>query len=77
MRPPVGRPPTPLPRLTPRECEVLSWVAQGKSAWQVSEILAISERTVNEHVNHACKKLGSANRAHAVAVALRERIIEI
>jgi LuxR family quorum sensing-dependent transcriptional regulator len=73
----VGPPPRALPQLSPREREVLGWVAEGKSTWQISEVLGISERTVNEHVTHACKKLGAANRTHAVAVALRERIIEI
>jgi LuxR family quorum sensing-dependent transcriptional regulator len=73
----VGAPPSSLPQLSPREREVLSWVAAGKSTWQISEVLGISERTVNEHVVHACRKLGSANRTHAVAIALRERIIEI
>ena len=63
--------------LTPREIEVLAWVAQGKSAWEVGEILHIAKRTVDEHVRAAIRKLGAVNRTHAVAIALRDRIIDL
>ena len=63
--------------LTPREIEVLSWVAQGKSAWEVGEILRIAKRTVDEHVQTAVHKIGAVNRTHAVAIAVRDRIIAI
>jgi DNA-binding CsgD family transcriptional regulator len=62
--------------LTPREREVLTWVAKGKSAWEIGEILHITKRTVDEHVQTAARKLGAANRAQAVAVALLHRLIE-
>jgi DNA-binding CsgD family transcriptional regulator len=61
--------------LTPREREVLGWVALGKSTREISEILGIASRTVDEHVKAAGRKLDAANRTHAVAIALRERII--
>jgi LuxR family quorum sensing-dependent transcriptional regulator len=63
--------------LTAREREVLTWAAQGKSAFEIAEILAIAKRTVDEHVQIAARKLGAANRTHAVALALRDRLIEI
>lgn len=63
--------------LTAREREVLTWVAQGKSAFEIAEILHIAKRTVDEHVQIAVRKLGAANRTHAVAIALRDRLIEI
>src|SRR5215470_974203 len=63
--------------LTPREREVLNWVAQGKSAWEIGEILDIAKRTVDEHVQSAVRKLGAVNRTHAVALAVRDRVIEI
>jgi LuxR family quorum sensing-dependent transcriptional regulator len=63
--------------LTPREREVLAWVAQGKSAWEIGEILDITKRTVDEHAQTAVRKLGAVNRTHAVAIAVRERIIEV
>jgi LuxR family transcriptional regulator, quorum-sensing system regulator BjaR1 len=64
------------PLLTPRETEVLSWVAAGKTAWEIGEILKIAKRTVDEHVQSAAKKLGAVNRTHAVALAVRDRLIE-
>jgi LuxR family quorum sensing-dependent transcriptional regulator len=70
-------PPNGKPRLTVREREVLAWTAQGKSAWEIGEILAIAKRTVDEHAQTACRKLGAANRTQAVAIALREGIIDV
>jgi len=63
--------------LTPREREVLAWVAQGKSASEIAEILHIAKRTVDEHVQTAVRKLGALNRTHAVAIALRDAIIKV
>lgn len=63
--------------LTPREREVLAWVARGKSAWEIGEILDIAKRTVDEHVQSAVRKLGAVNRTHAVALAIRDQVIEI
>jgi LuxR family transcriptional regulator, quorum-sensing system regulator BjaR1 len=62
--------------LTAREREVLTWAAKGKSASQISQTLKISKRTVDEHTQTAARKLGAANRTQAVAIALRDRIIE-
>jgi DNA-binding CsgD family transcriptional regulator len=62
--------------LTSREIEVLTWVARGKSAWEIGEILQISKRTVDEHDKKATRKLGAVNRTQAAAVAVRERIID-
>jgi LuxR family transcriptional regulator, quorum-sensing system regulator BjaR1 len=63
--------------LTPREREVLTWVAQGKSACVIGKLLHITKRTVDEHVHAASRKLGALNRTHAVVIALQERIIEV
>jgi DNA-binding CsgD family transcriptional regulator len=63
--------------LTIREREVLVWAAQGKSSWEIGEILGISERTVNEHVQHACSKLDAVNRTQAIVTALCERLIAL
>jgi LuxR family quorum sensing-dependent transcriptional regulator len=65
------------PVLTAREQEVLAWVASGKSAWEIGEILNIAKRTVDEHAQTAFRKLGAVNRTHAVAIALRDRIIDV
>ena len=64
------------PQLTPREREVLQWVARGKPAWEIGEILKIGKRTVDEHAATAGRKLGAANRVHAIALALRGKLIE-
>jgi LuxR family quorum sensing-dependent transcriptional regulator len=73
----VGSLPCQRPQLTSREREVLVWAAQGKSAWEIGEILGIAKRTVDAHTQSASRKLGAANRTHAVAIALRERMISI
>jgi LuxR family quorum sensing-dependent transcriptional regulator len=62
-------------QLSPREREVLTWVADGKSAWEIGMILNISKRTADEHVKTAARKLGVRNRSHAVAIALKDRHI--
>jgi LuxR family quorum sensing-dependent transcriptional regulator len=63
--------------LTRREREVLTWAAHGRFASQISETLGISKRTVDEHTQTAARKLGAANRTQAVAIALRDRLIEL
>jgi LuxR family quorum sensing-dependent transcriptional regulator len=63
--------------LTSREIEVLQWVARGKSAWEIGGLLQIKKRTVHEHVQTTVRKMGAANRIHAVAMAIRDRIIEV
>lgn len=74
----LGRRPIPKKRLlTAREREVLRWVANGKSALEVGEILHITKRTVDEHVHTGMRKLGAMNWTHAVAIALRDGLIEL
>jgi DNA-binding NarL/FixJ family response regulator len=60
--------------LTPRETEVLSWIAKGKTNRDVGEILGMSPRTVNKHLEHVFEKLGVETRAAAAALASREMI---
>ncbi len=57
--------------LTPRETEVLSWIAKGKTNRDVGEILGMSPRTVNKHLEHVFEKLGVETRAAAAALASR------
>ncbi|WP_319526251.1 LuxR C-terminal-related transcriptional regulator [uncultured Desulfosarcina sp.] len=63
--------------LTSREKEVLNWIKEGKSSWEISQILRCSERTVNFHVSNIKAKLGVVNRAQAVAVGLRYGVIRL
>ena len=63
--------------LTAREIEVLGWAARGKSAREIAEILQITKRTVDAHVHSAIGKIGAVNRNNAVAIAIRDRIVEV
>jgi len=60
-----------IPALTPRELESLRWTMDGKTAWEVGNMLGISERTAALHINNATHKLGCANKHQAVLKALR------
>lgn len=61
--------------LTSRERDVLTWVAVGKTAWEIADLLGISSRTANAHITNARRKLGAVNRTQAVMIALRDQII--
>ncbi len=56
--------------LTSREAEVLLWISRGKQNREVSEILNISPRTVNKHLEQIFQKMGVENRASAAAIAV-------
>jgi DNA-binding response OmpR family regulator len=57
--------------LTPRETEVLAWLAKGKTNRDIADILGMSHRTVNKHLEHIFEKLGVETRAAAAALASR------
>jgi len=61
--------------LSPRERECLKWAAVGKSEWEISQILGISEHTSEKHLLNAKAKLGAVNRVQAVAEAIRRGYI--
>jgi DNA-binding NarL/FixJ family response regulator len=58
-------------RLTEREAEVLLWISRGKSNREISDILGISPRTVNKHLEQVFEKMGVENRASAAAAAVK------
>ena len=64
-----------IPRITEREIECLQWASIGKTAWEISMILSISERTVGFHLTNAATKLQANNRTHAVSIALKKGLI--
>lgn len=66
LNPRVSDAPDPLSR---RETEVLKWTADGKTAWEISQILRISESTVAFHLRNINSKLGSQTKVQAVALA--------
>jgi len=57
--------------ITKRESEVLLWVSYGKTSWEISQILAMSPRTVNKHLEQIFRKLGVDNRTSAAAISIR------
>ena len=57
--------------VTKRESEVLYWVSYGKTSWEISQILSMSPRTVNKHLEQIYKKLGVENRTSAAAISIR------
>jgi DNA-binding NarL/FixJ family response regulator len=57
--------------ITKRESEVLYWVSKGKTSWEISQILEMSPRTVNKHLEQIYKKLGVDNRTSAAAISIR------
>lgn len=56
-------------QLTDREIEVLKWTGDGKTSSEISDILNISERTVNFHIGNAINKLNTPNKTAAVIQA--------
>jgi LuxR family transcriptional activator of bioluminescence operon len=56
--------------LTERELECVFWACEGKTAWEMSQIVGVAERTINFHLTSVIKKLGASNRQHAVAKAV-------
>lgn len=69
-------PPPSLGSLSRREREVLSLVAAGARLQQIAEELTISPATVRTHIGNAHRKLGARNRAHTVALAMQQGMID-
>jgi DNA-binding CsgD family transcriptional regulator len=57
--------------LTAREAEVLLWLARGKSNRDIGDILGLSHRRANKHLEQIYAKLGVENHASAAALAVR------
>lgn len=56
--------------LTAREREVIAWAAEGKTIWETSMILGVSEPTVRFHLNNVINKMGASNKVSAVSKAI-------
>jgi len=61
--------------ISPREAEILKWIQLGKTNWEIGEIMQLSEKTIKTYIERILKKLGVANRTHAVTKALSLKII--
>jgi DNA-binding CsgD family transcriptional regulator len=60
-----------------KELDCLKWTASGKTAWEASVILGISERTVRFHLNAAREKLNCSTTTQAVAKAIANQLIDV
>jgi len=74
IKQPQKLPPTTEP-LTPREVEVLGYLAQGMTNRQIADKLSVSVRTVSTHVRNILDKLHLANRTQAALYALEQGIV--
>jgi len=63
------------PKLARRELECLSWTMEGKTAWEVAQILKVAESTVVCYLRNAARKLGCSGKHQAVARAMRLGLI--
>lgn len=61
--------------LTAREWDCLLWAGEGKTNWEISVILGISRSTVTKHIMAAREKLGAVSKAHAIATAIRTKLL--
>ena len=57
--------------LSPRELEILTYIAQGFQNKQIAHTLAISEQTIKNHITSILRKLDANDRTHAVVLAIR------
>jgi LuxR family quorum sensing-dependent transcriptional regulator len=64
-------------KLSEREREILKWTALGKTAWDIGEILQISNRTVEWHIAQSMKKLGAVTRTQAVILAIQYGLLHL
>jgi DNA-binding CsgD family transcriptional regulator len=64
-------------QLSPREIEVLRYVAEGNRNRDIAQTLFISEETVKVHLKHIMEKLGANDRSEAIAIALRRGIMQL
>lgn len=62
-------------RLSPRELSVLNWMRLGKTNWEISRILGVSERTIRFHVESIFNKLDVTSRTQAVAMAVENGLL--
>jgi DNA-binding NarL/FixJ family response regulator len=62
--------------LNGRELECLTWSARGKTSPEIATILNLSKRTINFHIENACRKLNVSTRTEAVAKAASSRLID-
>jgi PAS domain S-box-containing protein len=74
----LNAPPTvPAGGLTPREREITALLAEGCDGREIAERLVLSPETVRTHIRNAMERTNARTRAHLIAIALRERLIDL
>ena len=63
--------------LSPRQREVLDSITRGLSNDNIASLLGISKSRVKQHLNELYEKIGAANRAEAVSIALRKQLLKM
>ena len=63
--------------LTSGEREALAWTAAGKTTWEISMIIGVSEAAIAKRIKLASRKLGSVNKTQAVVEAIRTKQISV
>ena len=66
----------PAPELSPRQAEILRYITKGLTTPEIARLLRIGPESVKVHVNALFNKIGAANRAEAVAIALRKHLLK-
>ena len=64
------------PVLSPRQRTALTLTASGMTGPKAAEAMDVSHETIKSHLKHARHRLGASTNAHAVAIALRDEVIE-
>ena len=67
----------PVPKLTPRQREILGYMVKGFTNRDIAAMLSIREDTVEEHVNLLLAKINATNRTEAVSIALRKQLVNL
>lgn len=62
--------------LTPQEKNCLRWIAQGKTSWEIGQIMKIATPTVNFHLKNLMRKLDVVSRSQAIALAMRMNLLD-
>lgn len=65
----------PVPKLTPRQQEILGYLVKGLTNRDIAKVLRIREDTVEEHVNLLLAKIDATNRTEAVSIAMRKQLV--
>lgn len=67
----------PVPKLTARQMEIMTFMAKGSTSKEIANAIGISANSVNEHIETIIRKIGATNRTEAIAIALKRQLLKI